>query len=296
MDALISNGVTLMALLVGATCFGLTVAIVTKQKNPLTVSFLCFYLSVTLLVGARLVVGLQLIQQWDLNSYWANIAQYIESFPGRYLTQITVVWFAHRITGRASKRWEAALFILIGFSFVGQHVSEYLMPKWIDHAGDLYEDLLSVAIWIYVFSHCVRHHKQLTDHRSLNRRMIIMLALAFPTVIYDNFVAPDLGFRTFPLVYAVFSVTLVLSLWQILQKQDDPFAMPYWWSSLTPREQEVATCLTKGMSNSQIADLLHISENTVKTHLKKIYAKSGVQSRVELAVAVQESQTNHLPG
>jgi DNA-binding NarL/FixJ family response regulator len=49
--------------------------------------------------------------------------------------------------------------------------------------------------------------------------------------------------------------------------------------SLTPREQEVLRELTLGKPNRQIAESLWLSENTVKTHLRKIYHKLGVANR-----------------
>lgn len=52
--------------------------------------------------------------------------------------------------------------------------------------------------------------------------------------------------------------------------------------SLSPREEEVVALLLQGKSNKQIALALHISGRTVEFHLKNIYAKYHVNSRVEL--------------
>lgn len=51
---------------------------------------------------------------------------------------------------------------------------------------------------------------------------------------------------------------------------------------LTEREGEIASLLIKGKTYRMIAGELHVSENTVKTHVKNIYSKAGVQSRTEL--------------
>jgi two-component system, NarL family, response regulator LiaR len=50
---------------------------------------------------------------------------------------------------------------------------------------------------------------------------------------------------------------------------------------LTLRESEVAALLADGLSNKDIAVALWISENTVKTHLKAIFQKTGVASRTQ---------------
>lgn len=49
--------------------------------------------------------------------------------------------------------------------------------------------------------------------------------------------------------------------------------------TLTPREAELLTLLTQGLSNKELGRKLFISEATVKTHLAHIYAKLGVDSR-----------------
>jgi DNA-binding NarL/FixJ family response regulator len=51
--------------------------------------------------------------------------------------------------------------------------------------------------------------------------------------------------------------------------------------SLTVREEETLVLLTKGFSNKEIADHLHLSIETVRSHLKNIYTKMHVRSRAE---------------
>src|SRR5580698_333245 len=60
------------------------------------------------------------------------------------------------------------------------------------------------------------------------------------------------------------------------------------FEELTPRELLILNEVVKGLANKQIADVLNISENTVKWHLKNILAKLCVADRAEaVAVAVQ---------
>ena len=56
-------------------------------------------------------------------------------------------------------------------------------------------------------------------------------------------------------------------------------------SPLTPREQEVLSLLSLGMSNAAIAATLHIGVSTVKTHLSAIFWKLGVSNRTQAGVA-----------
>jgi DNA-binding CsgD family transcriptional regulator/GAF domain-containing protein len=57
-------------------------------------------------------------------------------------------------------------------------------------------------------------------------------------------------------------------------------------SALSYRERQIATFVSHGMQNQQIADHLVISVHTVKQHLKSIHRKLGVTTRVELARTV----------
>ena len=52
--------------------------------------------------------------------------------------------------------------------------------------------------------------------------------------------------------------------------------------ALTPREHQVARLAARGMSASEIAQHLHISERTVESHLANAYAKLGIHSRAAL--------------
>lgn len=54
---------------------------------------------------------------------------------------------------------------------------------------------------------------------------------------------------------------------------------------LTSREEAVLACLGEGLSNHQISRRLGIAETTVKTHVSRVLAKLGVQSRVQAAIA-----------
>jgi DNA-binding NarL/FixJ family response regulator len=55
--------------------------------------------------------------------------------------------------------------------------------------------------------------------------------------------------------------------------------------TLTPREREVVGAVARGLTNSEIADELVLSEATVKTHVHNIYRKLNVGTRVEMVMA-----------
>ncbi|MEZ5376358.1 MAG: response regulator transcription factor [Acidimicrobiales bacterium] len=52
-------------------------------------------------------------------------------------------------------------------------------------------------------------------------------------------------------------------------------------AGLTAREAEVLALITQGKSNAAIADLLHLSVNTIKGNIRSAYAKIGASNRVD---------------
>jgi two-component system nitrate/nitrite response regulator NarL len=55
-------------------------------------------------------------------------------------------------------------------------------------------------------------------------------------------------------------------------------------ATLTQREREVIALVGEGLKNKQISDRMSISETTVRHHLTSIFAKLGMESRLELVV------------
>jgi DNA-binding NarL/FixJ family response regulator len=58
---------------------------------------------------------------------------------------------------------------------------------------------------------------------------------------------------------------------------------------LTEREEDVLVTVARGLTNSEIAQELHISLSTVKTHLTALMNKLGARNRVELAMWAYET-------
>ena len=59
---------------------------------------------------------------------------------------------------------------------------------------------------------------------------------------------------------------------------------------LSPREREVALAVAEGLSNAEIGARLSCSEATVKTHLTRVFQKTGDTNRVRLALLVRDAE------
>ncbi|GAA3934149.1 helix-turn-helix transcriptional regulator [Actinoplanes auranticolor] len=74
-----------------------------------------------------------------------------------------------------------------------------------------------------------------------------------------------------------------------------PALPPPDWSLLTPREHEIAGFVGRALTNRQIAHRIGRSPHTVNFHLRQIFHKLGLTSRVQLASLVRQRETSSGP-
>ena len=61
------------------------------------------------------------------------------------------------------------------------------------------------------------------------------------------------------------------------------------WDSLTDAELTVVNLIAQGVTNRSVATQLHLSPNTVKTHIRNAFAKLGINSRAQLTQLMRAS-------
>lgn len=68
------------------------------------------------------------------------------------------------------------------------------------------------------------------------------------------------------------------------------------WHSLTDTERTASELVAQGLNNRQVADRMYISVHTVAFHMRQIFRKLNIGSRVELArIVLQQAQQTSLP-
>ena len=58
---------------------------------------------------------------------------------------------------------------------------------------------------------------------------------------------------------------------------------------VTPREMEILQLIAAGLSNREIAERLNVSENTVKTHAARLFAKLNARRRTQVVQIAKEA-------
>lgn len=129
-------------------------------------------------------------------------------------------------------------------------------------------------------------------------RVIVLTTFELDDYVFDALAAGASGFllkRTRPeqLVEAIrvvvdggsmLSPTVTTRVIERFTHSQPQAPTPAWVGQLTDRERDVLRAMARGLSNAEIAEHLFIGENTVKTHVSRVFAKLGARDRAQAVV------------
>jgi DNA-binding NarL/FixJ family response regulator len=141
--------------------------------------------------------------------------------------------------------------------------------------------------------------------RSESSRVLILTTFDLDEYVYEGFKAGASGFllKRTPAADLVAGIRIVAAgdgmiapsvttrLIATFRQRDQQAGTPRDASELdelTEREHEVLVLVARGMSNGDIAAHLFLSEGTVKTHVKRIFAKLGLHDRTQAVILAYE--------
>ncbi|KAA3613402.1 MAG: hypothetical protein DWQ01_02440 [Planctomycetota bacterium] len=268
---------------VGVACLGVAVFLAFRKRKPVSRAFLAFYAALSLMVTASLLLAYADSAPGELLASARPFLQYLESIVGLYGIMLTFPLFTHRVFGVANPFREKVLVVIVLATLGLQHVTEYALAStpW-DQRGDRFEDGVLLVLMVYSFWIAYSRRGSADAERPLASRVFALLVFGIPGMLYDLFFSESSGLFLYPLWYCVTSVVVTWTLVQSESKSEAPSPKVSDQWGLSQRELEIANGVARGLSNKEIAAALHISPNTVKTHLRSIFEKASVRSRFEL--------------
>jgi len=171
----------------------------------------------------------------------------------------------------------------------------------VDLAGSLRPDVLLMDIRMPRLNgiDATAHLQRLPDPP----RVLVLTTFNLDQYVYEALKAGASGFllkdapeaqllaaiRTVVEGVALFAPEVTRQLVDTLARPRPTASTPAELAALTPRELEVLRLVAGGLSNHDLANELHLTESTVKTHVARILAKLGLSSRTQAVVAAYES-------
>ncbi len=184
--------------------------------------------------------------------------------------------------------------LLIITAILVMYISRADLTQSIANALWAFYPLCSLALFIEAVA-LAAAFKRITNlhERRLAKYFLVAFLPQIAFSILDFLLLRNIAFQLTHLSYAVFSLFAFIDLSAYFFKsygrdidisnQKLHLKQKY---QLTDREFEVAELLVKGTPNAKIAEGLHISVNTVKTHIKSIYRKLNIANRLQLINAL----------
>lgn len=266
------------SLVIGTGCVGAALVLARLRHDKLARDFLLFYVPLSVLVLSGLVLAFGEVAPVQSRPP-RTVLEYLEAFVGFYGVMLGLPLFAHRLFAVQSPGKDIAFITVVLVALAAQHVTEFVLGGMWDQRGDVAENVLFAGVVAYTVWIGFRRLNEDVVYRPLARTFLVVLLFGLPAIAHDLIFVDGPGLRLYPLWYCAVGAATIFTL--VRRRSATTATIPPAWD-LTPREEEVVRLVQRGLSNKEIAQELTISPNTVKTHLRNIFDKSGFRTRIAL--------------
>lgn len=135
--------------------------------------------------------------------------------------------------------------------------------------------------------------KSIVVRYSLLLFFLLAILKGFEYAFFSHRISLDLYLGLTALAFLIIGAFAVRYWWPRIEAEKTPKPEPdqTMWALLSEREKELLPLLAQGYTNEEIASLLNVSTNTIKTHLKNLFNKLQVSNRTQ---AVAEAKLLNL--
>lgn len=235
-----------------------------------------------------------------INNYFYNIKQtnsyvYSESPSIGIIFLIITLALYTNIICKPKNEFKITLFFAIYtlISFIHFFIS-VLLNKYLFVTLLLHSTGLSIAI-VYIGLNLFRgKYSALTETIKKNRQIVGLMALLFlPLFILIDIIRIIDIFEMLHISRTILVVPVFFTVWSLFFIHEDIISVIYkkhkrsykdFYDTFkfTPRERETGELLIKGFTYEEISKKLFVSKETIKTHIKNIYTKTEVSSKIQL--------------
>jgi DNA-binding CsgD family transcriptional regulator len=288
-----------IALLFSICSVSISVLVYIKTKLKLVLYFLLFFTAFTLDLVFWLAHS---YMQKNVADGGFSIFYYLSFVITTYLLFFSIVLFIHYFYTVSHAKLRNIIFAAVSLYLgISKHISLYLQEK-----SALYKVFTAITnfyyplVILYILITIIIYHKRIKNEsfKKLSFKVLIICSMFLPVIIaYDLIFGVMFSNEFFPLYPAVYCILCIIFLSYIVRKylqfSDEylPDELFYEKYSISGREKDVILLIVEGDSYKTITEKLFISLNTVKSHIKNIYTKLGINSRFELMHLVKENRS-----
>lgn len=291
---------------IGLTAFGLMTAYRLKQRGNTSFASSLFYYNAFVAAFGFYSIWSFLAVKFLLNHVISSpdtLLNVVAIFPFLGFPLLLVAWylfiqFCFELAGKKLKGYVSIVYfsacILIFFA-LGNYFKNQLVQDEVVHLPLLFRSFAIVNLLVVSLGSLFVLLQKQNKQQALQKQVLALL-LFVPVLLatISLFMASSHWFVVILFVLFYFSHLAMPPAWLYFKTDKPPTATSDSFLEfceqfeISKREAEIIQEICKGKSNQAIADSLFITVQTVKDHAHRIYTKTGVKSRVQLANLVNE--------